>query len=60
MTDQPTPSEETSQGESGPMPGGAPSAPEPITRQERTERWFDVASGMLIYGLYHIAIYPIQ
>jgi hypothetical protein len=60
MNDQPAPSEETSQWQSGLAPGGALTAPEPITRRERTERWFQVVTGMLIYGLCHIAVYPIQ
>jgi hypothetical protein len=48
MYDQPIHSGEISQGESGQAPGSAPSSSEPITRRERTERWLEVATGILL------------
>jgi len=48
MTDQPTPLEVTGHRESDRGLDGAPSEPEPITRRERTERWFEVASSILL------------
>ena len=48
MTDQSTASEKNGAQESAPTPGGAPSEGEPITRQERNERWFEVATGIVL------------
>ena len=41
MTEQPTPAQHDT-------PDGAPSTPEPLSRRERAERWFEVASGILL------------
>jgi hypothetical protein len=48
MIDQSTAAEKNDPQESTPMPGGAPSEGEPITRQERNERWFEVATGIVL------------
>jgi hypothetical protein len=48
MIDQSTASEKNDPQESTPMPGGAPSEGEPITRRERAERWFEVATGVVL------------
>jgi hypothetical protein len=48
MTYQSTPSEKNDPRESAPTPGGAPSEGEPITRQERNERWFEMATGIVL------------
>jgi hypothetical protein len=41
MTEQPTPAQHDT-------PDGVPSTPEPLSRRERAERWFEVASGILL------------
>jgi hypothetical protein len=50
MNNQPTSSAESIQHESGKAPDGAPprGASQPITRRERNERWFEVASGIVL------------
>jgi hypothetical protein len=48
MTNQLTPLEATGQRESAQAPDAVPSAPQAITRRERTERWFEVASGIVL------------
>ena len=48
MYDQPIYSGDTSQGESEQAPDSAPSSSEPITPRERTERWFEVTSSILL------------
>jgi hypothetical protein len=48
MSDRPIQSEQTGRRESDREADGFPSEPEPITRRERTERWFEVASGILL------------
>jgi len=48
MTDQPRPAEQNTQQESDLTPGSASSSPEPLTRRERAERWFEVASSILL------------
>ena len=48
MTYQSTPSENHDPQESAPAPGGAPSEDKPITRRERSERWFEVATGIVL------------
>jgi hypothetical protein len=48
MTYQSTSSEKTDLQESTPTSGGALSEGEPITRRERSERWFEVAAGIVL------------
>ena len=48
MTYQSTPSEKNDPQESTPTAGGPPSEGEPITRRERSERWFEVATGIVL------------
>jgi type VI protein secretion system component VasF len=48
MNDRPIHSEETGRQESDQKADGFPSEPEPITPRERTERWFEVASSILL------------
>ncbi len=48
MTDQPTSPDESIQPASGHTPGAAAPKPRAITRRERQERWFEIASSILL------------